>query len=142
MRWVPAIALALVIGACGGGGQTEEDRVAKAVEQYVQAYRDKDARTLCSKLFPSTDLPPSLSRKLGVAEGRPGKPSGWQRDYRECSRTYGKHGEFKQVAGMPEVERVVLGSQLKRADGISRTARVTARLRGRKQRRSTQLPMV
>jgi uncharacterized protein YceK len=141
MRAVLAlVALTIPIGGCAGS-RTEEDSIRDAVQQYARGARDHDARALCSKMLPSTDLPRALARKLRVPEGDPGTPSAWNRDYRACARSFGNHGEFKSAAaGSVEVKRIDLGPNTTGADGISRTARVTAVFPGAK--KPARLPMV
>ena len=129
MRWTPLIAVAFAIAACGGGGQSEEDRVATAVRDYVKAFGERDARRFCAKLFPSTNLPPALARKIGAPPGQPGTPSTWERESRRCARGFDRHGEYDQAAGGVDVKDVKLGAAVTGADGITRTASVMARLR-------------
>lgn len=130
-RWLTTFVLAWLLAGCGGG-QSEKDRILQAVHDQAQSLHDHDARTFCFKTYSSSNLPPWLIRQLGLLEQPPGSPAGWDRDYRECARTFGKHGEFEtgdhrpvpSVALLRRRLRVSIGPPVTGVDGISRTAKL------------------
>lgn len=84
--------------------------------------------------------PPS---HLGVRAGQPGTPAAWDAELAQCSRSFGRGGEFNHYSGLPRV--AVLGVRVQDAadprSGISGTAKATVRYeRAGKSRRIRWLP--
>jgi hypothetical protein len=114
---------ALVVVALAGCGSPETPRVKRAVADWNRAYRTKDVRTYCRKSIASTDLPRSLAEEMKIRWGKPGSPKGWDSEYRECLRTFGKHGEFDVQISRWEIKAVEFGPRDEKV-GITRTAHV------------------
>jgi hypothetical protein len=119
-RFIAAAVSALALAGCTS---PETPRVKRAVADFNRAYRAKDVRTYCRKSIANTDIPPSLAQKMRIPSGKPGSPRGWDREHRDCLRTFGKHGEFDAEVGRWEVKDIEFGPRDERA-GLTRTAHV------------------
>jgi len=117
------ITLALAALTAAGCGSPETPLVKRAVNDWNRAYRTRDVRTYCRKSMAATDLPRSLAEAMKIPWGKPGTPAGWDREYRECLRTFGKHGEFDTRLGKWEIKDVEFGPRDEKV-GITRTAHV------------------
>jgi hypothetical protein len=120
------IAAALAVFALTGCNTPETRRVKRAVAEWNLAYLSKDVKTYCRKTIASTDIPRSLAEKMQIPWGDPGSPKGWDREYRDCVRTFGKHGEFDAKVGKWEIKDVEFGPQDEGA-GFPKTAHVRVR---------------
>jgi hypothetical protein len=123
LRFIVAAVLALALTGCDS---PETRRVQRAVADWNLAYRTRDVGTYCRKSIASTDIPKSLAQKMRIPSGEPGSPKGWDREYLECLRTFGKHGEFGAAVGKWEVKDVEFGPQDEGA-GLPKTAHVRVR---------------
>jgi hypothetical protein len=121
---VIAAGVALAYGGCGGGSPRDIKRdVAQALRDQVRGLREHDVKLFCTKTFLSSDLPPALARKLGVALSVDGSPAAWSRHNRECLAQFGRHGEFGTAAvGDFAIERITTNGPSDSAAGITATA--------------------
>src|SRR5437870_10691173 len=98
------MATACAAVALAGCSSAETQRVKQAVADWTHAYAKRDVKTFCRKTIVATDLPRSLAGKMHLPWGEPGTTAGWDREYRDCVNSFGKHGEFDQKLGVWEVK--------------------------------------
>ncbi len=117
------------MAACAGARTTEADLVRHAIQDQRTALREHNAPLFCRKTFSTVLLPPALAAHLGVRAGQPGTPAAWDAELAQCSRSFGRGGEFNNYSGLPRV--AVLGVRVQDAadpqSGISSTAKATVR---------------
>ncbi len=143
VAWVHGGGFLLAVAACAGARTTEADLVRHAIQDQLTALREHNAPLFCRKTFSTAFLPPALAAHLGVRAGQPGTPAAWDAENAQCSRSFGRRGEFNHYSGLPRV--AVLGVRVQDAadpqSGISGTAKATVRyeLAGKSLVRTTTL---